>query len=207
MSTTEDFANQLNRDLTLNVSGPQNWREISIPETVDAQLLDPIRNGMNPDAFRLAVFLPDRLRASRSRSHDSLTAAEKEQNSEQAESHRMAEEWKRTHNSDGEKIEDEEIDLESLKKIAARTEQTTAANAPEYNEFLGDPNQDAREWLNTIETKLANRQNDDSTRPQWNILRNVIGELPAGAKVCDVDRKVLDYCLKNLVKNQIKGRN
>lgn len=69
--------------------------------------------------------------------------------------------------------------------------------------YTRDPNQDARKWLDGIEISLANRQNDSSTRPHWAVLRDAVNKLPAGARVRDLDSKLLDYCLGNLIKNKI----
>ncbi len=205
MNTIEDFANNLTRDLTRLVTCSQSPRDIVIHETAEAKLMDPLRNGFDPcphvALFEAARNVPYRFRNSprgRSRGRDDWKS--EASGTERRESHQQAEQWREKH---GEADDAPEIDIEELRKIAAKTEQSTAAA---YNEYIGEPGQDARDWLNGIETKLADRQEDPSTRPHWNILRNYVGKLPDGAKVRDVDRKVLDYCLGNLVRNKIEGR-
>jgi hypothetical protein len=65
------------------------------------------------------------------------------------------------------------------------------------------PDMDARKAVQNL--SLANEQACPEDQAPWHVLRSCASKLPLGARVRDMDRGVVEYCLKSLVATQISG--
>jgi hypothetical protein len=77
-----------------------------------------------------------------------------------------------------------------------REEKTTGHDEGDWRSYLGNPGDDARAWLKDLTAQVDTNARDN--KGWWGTLRDHVYAKPNGAKIRDLDPRIVEMCVKNL---------
>ena len=81
-------------------------------------------------------------------------------------------------------------------KAKRRRERSAVDEGEEWREYLGSPGDDARAWLKDLSVQVDTNAGDN--KGWWGTLRDHVYGKPDGAKIRELDPRIVEFCLQNL---------
>jgi hypothetical protein len=79
---------------------------------------------------------------------------------------------------------------------AGRENVEVADDEEPWRAYMGEPNDDARQWLKDLSAKID--MNVTAKKGWWGTLRDHVQAKPNGARIRDLDPRIVELCLKQL---------